>query len=617
MSGVFTFIDLHHEIDLQSASEQVISSLTHRPWYQHECALLPNLQGALGRIRVGAFNPQPQPVTRADGQAMVAAVGELYNTTELQQALAAQGLPPGPTDLPSLALQAYDAYGLDFPRHLNGVFFVVILDHALGRLVAANDRFGLYPHYFWCQNGQFAIAPQIRGVLAMPFVQRRLDLTAVAEYMRFQHLLGTRTFHEGISKLCYGSILTFSFAEGRCRIRPYWDWDQIPHRPQITLDEAVEETGRLLRQSIARRTSDDLRTGVFLSGGMDGRTIAGIAHKLGRKPITATFGREDCSDVHYGRRIAAALGLRNHWFDMPDGRWVLDNVDFHLALTEGLHSWIHMHGIHMLPSLRQHIDYNLSGWEGSVLGSGYDPLLNREADWPTMRAEIYHALLHRYTWPGMREVDERELYCESLRPQMIGRAYESYLQDIARFEHFRRDNVADYHFYSAQCFRQTIHMNRIARSHIEVRFPFWDYDLMDFVHSLPNAIRYEQYLYRHVLTRELPRMAHIPLDKDDLLPTTEPVRRRVHAVAKRLSKRLRLKRSFYTLYANYEQYLRTDLRAWGESILYDRRMQERGLFDPHTVRTMMERLQSGREYPLIGSVAPLMTFEMMMREYFD
>jgi asparagine synthase (glutamine-hydrolysing) len=72
-----------------------------------------------------------------------------------------------------------------------------------------------------------------------------------------------------------------------------------------------------------------------------------------------------------------------------------------------------------------------------------------------------------------------------------------------------------------------------------------------------------------------------------------------------------------TLHSDYERWLRTDLRAWGESILFDQRFLERGLFNPEGIRWLWERHMSGKELWTIGKLAPIMSYELMLREFVD
>jgi len=61
----------------------------------------------------------------------------------------------------------------------------------------------------------------------------------------------------------------------------------------------------------------------------------------------------------------------------------------------------------------------------------------------------------------------------------------------------------------------------------------------------------------------------------------------------------------------------SDLREWGESILFDERTLERGIFSPAFLRSIWARHQSGQEMHTIGKIAPIMTYEMMLRRLHD
>jgi len=63
--------------------------------------------------------------------------------------------------------------------------------------------------------------------------------------------------------------------------------------------------------------------------------------------------------------------------------------------------------------------------------------------------------------------------------------------------------------------------------------------------------------------------------------------------------------------------LRTDLKAWGEALLFDRRTLERGIFDADCLRWLWARHQSGTEPHTIGKIAPIMTHEMMLRRLYE
>jgi asparagine synthase (glutamine-hydrolysing) len=71
------------------------------------------------------------------------------------------------------------------------------------------------------------------------------------------------------------------------------------------------------------------------------------------------------------------------------------------------------------------------------------------------------------------------------------------------------------------------------------------------------------------------------------------------------------------LYADYEEYLRKDLRPWVEELLFGKHSLIRDWFDRAAVRSLWERHLSGRELWTIGKLMPLVTIEQVMRRFFD
>jgi len=295
-------------------------------------------------------------------------------------------------------------------------------------------------------------------------------------------------------------------------------------------------------------------------------------------------------------------------------------VNTHLNLTEGFHSWIHMHGITMLPALHGKLDVNLSGWDGGSIMGFLDTetsSLVYALDDDLMTTELYRYFCFLFTWPGLTDAEERMLYTPGYHAQMIGRAYESMAAEFAPYKSYRMENKAEYFYLDSQCLRMTINMLTVARSHLEVRAPFWDYDLIDTIYAFKPDLRANKILYRDIITRETPRLALIPYDREEYLPSVNPILHNPHKTTLRILRRLRLHPERPTLYADYENYLRQDLRQWAEDLLYDPRTESRGIFSPSFVRSLLHLHMSGTKLWTIGKVASLITLEMVLRRYFD
>jgi asparagine synthase (glutamine-hydrolysing) len=575
----------------------------------------------LGRIGIGIFNQEQQPIPSEDGNLMVFLSGELYDTERLRRDLKATGRRLRDDSDLELALRLYQEKEEQFIHDLQGAFALAIWDRARQELILANDRFGRYPVFWAHYRGKLIFAPEVKGILCDADFHKELNMTALAEYMRFQQLLGEKTFFEGIELLPPASLLRYNAQADSLAIDRYWDFSRIP-KLDVTFEEAAEEMGHLLRQAVNRLISRPYRVGVYLSGGLDARTILAMIDDAHFPVASITYGQENCRDVVYGERIARKAGCDHHWFEFEDGKWVEDCVDFHLALTEGFHSWIHAHGISILSHVRQLIDVNLTGYGGGSVVGGTFTILDEPADEVALLCHLFELYNQRHTWPSLSEAEEGALFTDSLYPRLRGVALSSLAREVSRY---RNDSFVR----QAEAFKTTNHDGRFIHnflvsnnSHFESVCPYYDYRVVELAYALPPSMKRGKRLLKAVLNRAAPELALVPYDKDNLLVTDRRLIKAGHILAERLKGRFNrhvypIFRHYPTLYADYENYLRTDLKTWGETILFDRRTLDRGIFNPNFLRSIWARHQSGQELHTIGKIAPIMTYEMMLRQFFD
>ena len=103
-----------------------------------------------------------------------------------------------------------------------------------------------------------------------------------------------------------------------------------------------------------------------------------------------------------GERLCNPIGN----LPLIGGRLAAATFEPHLALTDGMQSWIHAHGISSLGEARELIDVNLSGWDGgTILGGSID--FYRDAVYRQAPSEsdllqrLFDAFCQRFTWPGL------------------------------------------------------------------------------------------------------------------------------------------------------------------------------------------------------------------------
>ncbi len=627
MSGVFGIVQKTGvQRSVAPTLERMANTLKLRSWHATRMWVAPEAQSGLGQSNIGIISTDPQPVFSEDQSIAAVLFGEVYNTPALQQELKAKGVICRTESSAELILRLYEDCGLALPGRLQGVFALAIWDQKRSRLLLANDRYGLIPHYYAHFNQRLIFSPLVAGILQDAEFHRSLNLDAVADFMRFQRLLGKKTFFEGLHLLPYGSQLVYQADRDELSVTHYWDFDQIPTWPaRANFQDAVEEVDRLMRQSISKLIKGSQRVGVFLSGGLDSRTALGFAALQGPPPPSVTYGHPASTDVQYARQIAKALHSEQHYFPQTDGKWLQDHADIHLSVTEGHTSFIHAHAAITLQPVREIFDVNLTGFNGDqLLGARaieHSIPVVSAVDEIAFQVQLYQALTRDFSWPGFTEGDEKFLYTDSYYPQMRDRAFHSLRQEIMPFQRYPYDRRLDY-FTAIHQGARLSNLNVVYhRAYIETRYPFYDYPLLDFVQSLPVEYRMKDRLYLAVVNRAIPKVTWIPRDTNDQLLTDQTLFRTLHflgfKVWKRTKKALTPGYATQQLHGDPEDWLRNDLRDWAAGILFDQRTVNRGIFNPAYLRSIYDRHLSGREIWTIGKIAPLITFEMMMRKFFD
>ncbi|MCZ7547433.1 MAG: asparagine synthase-related protein [Anaerolineae bacterium] len=278
----------------------------------------------------------------------------------------------------------------------------------------------------------------------------------------------------------------------------------------------------------------------------------------------------------------------HHYFEFADGNWVLENAAFHLALTEGLHSWVHMHGIDTLTVAREVMDYNLTGWLGDhYLGARvYDlmPDMAYPMDDLAFETQLFFAWSRVFSWPGFREAGAKLLFTNAYA-HLNDLAFESLRQEAAHYLKYAPELRLDLWTAWHHSIRLTHNYVGFMRSHIETRYPFADYALVDFLVGLPVALRKGGRLHRELIIQMMPELAKVPYANDGMPLTNQRAYQAAYVLARKARSFVNqlIRPTFAepaSLYADYEAWLRTDLRAWGEGLLFDERTLARGIFDP-------------------------------------
>jgi asparagine synthase (glutamine-hydrolysing) len=100
-----------------------------------------------------------------------------------------------------LILAAYEKWGEQCPEKLLGNFAFVIWDSRKQQLFCARDHFGAKPFYYYQSHRIFTFASEIKALVCLSEVPRRLNETRVADHLLMNFEDRVITFYRDILRL--------------------------------------------------------------------------------------------------------------------------------------------------------------------------------------------------------------------------------------------------------------------------------------------------------------------------------------------------------------------------------------------------------------------------------
>jgi asparagine synthase (glutamine-hydrolysing) len=266
----------------------------------------------MGRLAIVEIAAGKQPASDARNQIHIVFNGEIYNYRELRSELEQIGIHCRTSSESEVIINLYLKYGLDFIRKLNGMFAIAIHDARDASLHLIRDRMGKKPLWISQLNdGTLFFASEVRAImLARP--DRTLRKEMIAEVMQYGYINSPYSAFNEITQVPPASVLTW--AEGKISTRKYWE-PNFNTKVNITYEEALETTKKLIEESVSRRLVSERPIGSFLSGGYDSTVVTAYMAKLmSEKVQTYSIGFQNAkyNEAHHAKQVANFLGTNHH-----------------------------------------------------------------------------------------------------------------------------------------------------------------------------------------------------------------------------------------------------------------------------------------------------------------
>lgn len=443
--------------------------------------------------------------------------GEIYNSAELAAKIKECGAELQTRCDTEIVLYMYILFGKDCASMLNGIFAFAVYDSKSGEVYMARDRMGVKPLFYTEICGKLIFASEIKSLLQYPGVKTQVDKYGLWELV-FLSPTRENCIFKGISELKSAHYLIWK--NGKATIRPYWTLKAAECAD--TREEIIEKTRTLLTDAIKRQLVSDVPLSALLSGGLDSSIISSVAARYyenrGMTLDTYSFEYEGNkenfkgsmfqpqSDDEYAVYMAGYLGTRHHVLtagttsvaealekaviarDFPGQA----DVDSSLAL--------------FCAQIKENHTVALSGECADEIFGGYPwfykPEMLYSSFFPWIHSPMARVSLFRDEFIHRREgydyISEIYKYAVHSCPTLES--------DTEEMKTSRAATWLSVNYFMASLLERKDRMS--MASSVEVRVPFADHRILEYVYNVPWEIKFEggveKALLRNAMSPYLP-----------------------------------------------------------------------------------------------------------------
>ena len=563
------------------------------------------------RLSIQDLSPNGhQPMLNENSDIILIFNGEIYNFKELRDELIKKGIKFKGNSDTEVLLKLYTLEGTNMLSRLNGIFAFAIWDMRDQKLFLARDNFGVKPLYYSLLDKGFFFASELKALTPIINDDNELNYNALQSYLTFLWCPGRDTPIKSVSKLLPGEAMIVQ----KGKVKNCWKWYQPPvlknqSKKLITYENAILGVRKHLSTAIHRQMIADVPVGAFLSGGLDSSAIVSLASKIDKDISCFTIdligGQEkgNVEDLPYAKKVAKYLNIKLNVVEVDSKKMAGDIEDMVEILDEPLADPAALNVYYITKMAKeQGIKVLLAGTGGDDIFSGYrrHHALMREELWNwlprKLKFKLYNLssklnqknpitrrvtkllsgihlegdarLINYFRWS--RREDINKLYSKEFRSALnlsnADKTMLEFLKDVpSNASQLDRMLALEQQYFLAD--HNLLYTDKMSMINgIEVRVPFLDLDLVEFVYDIPDHFKQKGNQGKWILKKAL----------KGILPN-EIINRPKSGFGAPLRK-----------------WIRADLRELLGDILSFDSLKKRGLFDPNAVHKLIKDNDDGK-----------------------
>jgi len=308
MCGITGIFDTRGNAAIDRATLQRMNdSQLHRGPDEGSVHIEPGVGLGHRRLSIIDIATGQQPLFNEDGSVVIVFNGEIYNYQSLIPELQALGHVFHTKSDTEVIVHAWESWGADCVKRFRGMFAFALWDRNRQTFFLARDRLGVKPMYYaLLDDGTLLFGSELKSLLAHGGLRRDIDPLALEEYFALGYVAEPRTIFRQARKLEPAHTLTLTRGQPLPAPQPYWDVHFTLDNPISEADAQAELVERL-REATRLRMIAEVPLGAFLSGGVDSSAVVALMAGLSNEPVnTCSIGFDDprFNESEFAQRVA-------------------------------------------------------------------------------------------------------------------------------------------------------------------------------------------------------------------------------------------------------------------------------------------------------------------------
>ena len=472
---------------------------------------------ALGHRRLSIIDLSPtghQPMIDDSNSIEIVFNGEIYNYKTLKDELLGLGHQFKTESDTEVLIKAFVQWKEAMLPKLKGMFAFVIIDKKNNTLFAARDHAGIKPLYIGRRKDEIFFSSEIRGLNAIENNWEENPNWKIW-FLTFGFLPEPITTLKDVAPLPRGHYISIDLKTKQEKIAAYTSY-QYKNLLEDSYAQATIKTKQLVAAAVKRHLVADVPVGVFLSGGIDSSILTILAQQQQTSPIETIsiyFDDEKYSEKEFQEIVIKQTGVKHHFYKISKEEFVDSWEDIYLSLDQPSTDAINTYFICKYAK-QIGLKVVLSGLGADEIFGGY-PSINRALNFKKFtRLAILNKFLPSFVvdaYPKKKinflkkkiAASEYLLYRGLFTPKDVAKILDVTEAKVWSTieQHTFQENTSQLSPQNkASYFETSIYMqSQLLKDcdiqsmwhSIELRVPFLDIDLMQYVNNLHTDIKFK------------------------------------------------------------------------------------------------------------------------------